>query len=172
MKATGSLKRGLARIRRAWLARKFDVAFAQADNLLKEWPDNPHLLVLWADLVQLLDTQEGPTLADAKAAYQRAAELDKESPEALIGLGHFLYAIEDDAKAASDCFAKAITLCRDWLRQTLKGKAEALSEIGRHQEAFECLAEAHWLAQREGKETDGPPRKEIIERSQMHRTAK
>ena len=117
-----------------------------------------------ADLIQLQDTEEGPSLEDAQAAYRRALAVDPESPEPLVGLAHFLYAVEDDAKGANVCFAKAVALCRSWLRETLLAQADTLTEMGRKQEAFDCLAEAHWLQRRGGKEANGANGAEILER--------
>src|SRR5262245_24581383 len=100
MNATTSLKRGLARIRREWQARRYELALAEVNRLLGNWPDNPQLLLIWANLVQLQDDKTGPTLDDAKAALQRAVELDEESPCTWIELGHFLNAVEDDPQGA------------------------------------------------------------------------
>src|ERR1700736_5456006 len=89
MKPVTALKRGLAKVRRDWQAGHYDRALAEVNRLLIEWPDNPHLLVMWADLIQLQEADDGPTLEEAKAAYRRAADLDSDSPAALIELGHF-----------------------------------------------------------------------------------
>src|SRR5437868_6608948 len=112
----------------------------------------------------LAKIQRGPALEEARAVYRRAAKLDPESPEALVGLGHYLYAVEDDVRGASEHFAKAITLCRDWLRETLLAQAKALTEVGRHAEAFDCLAEARWLERSDSKAANGASGKDILER--------
>jgi hypothetical protein len=155
MKSTSSFKRGVAKARREWLAKRYDRALAQVDRLLEEWADNPQLLVMWADLVQLQGGEDGPTLEDAKAAYQRAADLDQPSPSALLELGHFHYAVEDDAEKATQFFAKAINLCKSQLRQALLGQAKALAERDRKAEALACLAEAYWLETHDSKQRNG-----------------
>jgi tetratricopeptide (TPR) repeat protein len=163
MKPVRPFKRGVARVRHLWLAKKYEDALAEVSRLLKDWPDNPHLLVMWADLVQLQDTEEGPTLEDAKAAYQRATELDPQAPEALMELGHYYFAIEDDAESAGKCYAKAITLCKQFLKEALLAQAKALAERERESDALACLAEAYWLQAQNGKTSGGGSRKEILE---------
>ena len=163
MKPTSSLRRGLARIRREWRAGQYANALAHADRLRRDWPDNPQLLVLWAGLVQLQDTEDGPTLDDAKAAYQRAVELDDQSPAPLIELGHFLYAVQDDAEAASKYFDKAIDLCKRLLKEALLGQAKALAELERNAEAFACIAQSYWLQSGNGKALNGPESEAILE---------
>jgi tetratricopeptide (TPR) repeat protein len=164
VKSTSSFKHGLARVRRAWLARDFAKALAEVDKLLKQWPDNPHLLVLWADLIQLQDTDGEPTIEGAKAAYRRAIALNADSPEPHVGLGHYLFAVDDDPKAASECFAITVELCRSWLREALLAQAEALMELGRKQEAFDCRAQAHWLDKHNGKNSSGTTGKKVLNR--------
>ena len=155
MKTTASFKRGLAQVKREWQAGRYDRALSAVNRLLDDWPDNPRLLVAWADLVQLQDGANGPTLDEAKAAYQRSADLDDQSPAALTELGHFLYAVEDDAKAADQVFAKAAALSRRQLREALLARTKALLELGRKAEAFGCLREAIALEAFNGKPRDG-----------------
>jgi len=171
MRSISSLKRSLAKVRRLWLARKYAPAFAEVEHLRKEWPDNPHLLVMWADLLQLQDKDHGPSLQQAKLSYQRAIDLDAQSPEALVGLGHYLYAMDDDNKGAHACFAKAIALCRNWLRETLLAQAKVLNELGRQQEAFACLAEAHLVSQSNGRTANDANGQEILDQFEELRRA-
>src|SRR5438128_3006103 len=145
------MKRGLAQVRREWRAGRYGRALAEVDRLLKQWPNNPHLLIMQGNLIQLQDDNEGPTLKDAKLALRHAVDLDEESPRALIELGHFLYACEDDAKAAAKCFAKAIRLCKRQLKEALTEQAKVLSELERRSEALACLTEVYWLQSRNGK---------------------
>jgi len=79
-------------------------------------------------------------------------------------LGQFLYAIEDDAEAAAQCFDKAITLCKRLLKEALLGQAKALTELGRASEAFACLAQTYWLQAGNGKSLNGADSEEILER--------
>jgi hypothetical protein len=80
-----------------------------------------------------------------------AADLDEQSPVALVELGHLLYAMADDAQAASRYFQKAIPLCKDLLKEALIGQAKAFSELERDADALACLAEAYSLLAHDGK---------------------
>src|SRR5205823_367583 len=109
-----------------WRAGHYDRALTEVTRLREQWPDNPQLLIMWANLVQLQNEEAGPTpdeaeaafreasptLDEAQAALRRAIELDEESPAAWMECGHFLDAVADDAPAASKCFAQAIVLCK------------------------------------------------------------
>src|SRR5262249_25621094 len=154
MKPLTTFKRGVAKVRRDWKEGRYEVALAEVDRLLKEWPDNPQLLVMWADLIQLQEQANGSSLEGAKAAYRRAAELDGEGSPALVELGHFLYALEDDAKSASKAYEKAIVAYRRLLIEALLGKAKALHEMERVTEARACLDEAYMLRLRDPERTD------------------
>jgi len=165
MKSTGSFKRGLTKVRREWLAAHYDRALAEVSRLLNEWPDNPRLLIFWADLIQLQDTDEGPSLADAKAAYQRAIELSENSPEALTELGLFIYALEDNAQAALPYFEQAAEVCWSFLEQALVGQAEACAELERWSEAAALLREVHRIQAHRGKSANGDNGEEVLERA-------
>ena len=149
MKPIATFKRRVAKARRDWQEGRVAVALAEVDRLLKEWPDNPQLLVMWADLAQLQKQKNGAALDEAKAAYQRAAALGGEFPSALVELGHFHYSLEDDAKAANKTFERAVVACRRLLIEALLGKAKALHEMERITEARACLDEAYMLRLRD-----------------------
>jgi tetratricopeptide (TPR) repeat protein len=162
MKSLKSYKQGSAKIRREWVARRYEKALAEAARLLQEWPDNPSLLVMWADLIQLQAADRGPPLEQARAAYERAADLDSEGAAPLIELGHFHYAVEDDASAASKAYAKAIERSKTLLIDALLGQAKALTELGRKPEALACLAQAHWLQSGHSETSNGKAREDIM----------
>src|SRR5437867_114650 len=107
-------KQKLSTVSRLWEEREYDSALAEVESLLKSWPGNPHVHVLWASLVQL---QEGPKhdLDEAKQALQQAVELDKGSPAGAIELGHFLDNVEDDPNAAAKVYAEGVALARQLL---------------------------------------------------------
>lgn len=163
MKLTASFKRGVAQVKRAWRGARFDQALSAVNRLLKDWPDNPQLLTMWGNLVQLQTGETGPTLDEAHTALRRAAELDEESPAAWKELGHFLSAVEDDACGASRCFDKTISLCKKLLAEALLANAQSLTELERREEALACIAEAYWLQSHNGK-ANGSGGAEILDR--------
>lgn len=171
MKPTSALKRALVAVRSAWRAGRHARALAEVDRLLQLYCDNPHLLVLRGQLIQLQDDGGTPTLEDAKVAFQRAAALDEQSPAALIELGHYVFAVEDDAEAASKHFHKAITLCKALLKEALLGQASALSELGRRHESLACVAEAYWLESHNGKSPAKASEEEVLDRMESLRRA-
>jgi len=141
--------RVLSKIRKAISEGRYRSAWIEVNRLLDRNPDQPHLLVIRAELIQLQEDEEGtPGLEVAKQDLQKAISLDENSPAALIELGHFLYSVEDNADLASKYFRKAISLSRGLLEEALIGQAEVLHEQGQDTDAIACIAEAHSLRKR------------------------
>ena len=138
-----SVKRGITSIKTLRRQGRNDLALEEVDRLLEASPNAAHLLVMRGQLIQLQDDEDGkPTLDDAKKALKLAVELDDRSPNALIELGYYLYAVQDDTKAGAKYFQKAIDLSRELLGEALLGHAKALQELGRDTEALVHLQEA------------------------------
>lgn len=163
MKHSSSYKRTVLKIQKQCDSGKYSQALKLADDLLRDWPDQPQLLVLRGRLIQLQESPSGPTLDDAKSAFERAIDLDPESPAALIELGHYFYAVEDDSKRAAQCFEQAVHLTKQLLKDALMGQAKALSDLNHDQEALDCLIETYWLHPGNGKHSD-PDETEVKER--------
>jgi hypothetical protein len=146
-------KQKLSAISRLWREKDFDAALVEVEALLKIWPGNAHLHVLWASLVQL---QEEPKhdLDEAKQALQQAVEFDKGGPAAAIELGYFLDNVEDDPRAAAKVYAEAVATARQLLLEGLIGQAKALRQLERREEFMRCLLEALQLTR-----FDADPRK-------------
>jgi tetratricopeptide (TPR) repeat protein len=108
--------------------------------LLEQWPGNAQLQILRGSLIQLQDLPAA-SLDDAKQALQVAIDLDPSSPAASIELGHFLDSVEDDPKAASKAYLKAIAEARRLLIEGLIGHAKALLQLDQKEEALKCLSE-------------------------------
>jgi tetratricopeptide (TPR) repeat protein len=140
------LKKNLSAISRLWEEKDYDAALAEVESLLKSWPGNAHLHILWASLVQL---QENPQhdLDEAKQALQQAVELDRESPAAAIELGYFLDNVEDDPQAASKAYAEGVATARRLLIEGLIGQAKAFQQLEKREEFLRCLVEVLYLAQ-------------------------
>src|SRR5579884_3552703 len=123
-----AFKQKLAAVARLREEKRYDDALAAVEEMRKTWPGNGHLLVLWADLVQL---QENPrhSLDEAKQALQHAMELDDSSPASGIELGAFLDNVEDNPRAAAKVYAGAVAAARQLLLDGLIGQAKALLQL-------------------------------------------
>ncbi|HQU41923.1 MAG TPA: hypothetical protein PK867_03890 [Pirellulales bacterium] len=161
-----SFTKALANVSRLWAENDFEAALKEAEDLLEAWKGNAHLHILRASLIQL---QEHPTstLDDAKQALQDAIDLDTSSPAAAIELGHFLDAVEDDPRAASKVYTKALGQARRLLIEGLIGQAKALLQLEKRDEALRCVTELLQLthatsAGKRSKSASGP---DIIMRS-------
>ena len=146
MKDIRAFKQGLSTVSRFWKKREYDRALDEVKSLLKVWPGNAHLHVLWASLLQL---QEDPKydLNEAKEALQQAVQLDVGSPAAAIELGHFLDNVEDDPQGASKPYADGVAAARQLLMDGLIGQAKVFRQLNRRQEFLRCLLEILHLAQ-------------------------
>jgi tetratricopeptide (TPR) repeat protein len=151
-------KQKLAVVSRLWEEKDYDTALAEVESLLKIWPGNAHLHILWASPVQL---QEDPKhdLDEAKQALQRAVEFDKGSPAAAIELGHFLDNVEDDPHAASKAYAEGVAAARHLLIDGLIGQAKVFRQLDKREEFRRCLLEILHLARFER----GPKRTKAAE---------
>jgi predicted Zn-dependent protease len=68
-----TFKQKLSLVFRLWDNEDYDAALSKVEDLLKEWPGNARLHVLWASLVQLQEAPEH-ALDEARAALQRAVD--------------------------------------------------------------------------------------------------
>ena len=135
----------LSIVSRLWEAADYDTALAEVESLLKTWPGNARLHILWASLVQL---QEDPKhdLDEAKQALRQAVELDKESPAAAIELGYFLNNVGDDPHAASKAYADGVATARRLLIEGLIGQAKVFRQLEKREEFLHCLSEVLQVA--------------------------
>lgn len=137
-------QKSLNRIARISKQADYDRARTELCELLQRWPENSFLWRLKAELIQLSDRKDVP-LECAQEALQRSSELDPESPQAFVELGHFLFAVAGNSRVAVEHFDRAIALAQDCLLDALQGKAKAMADLGRREEALGYLAQAYWL---------------------------
>ncbi len=138
-------KQGLSTVSQLREEKAFDRALGEVESLLKLWPGNAHLHVLWASLEQLQEnTTHDPD--EAKQALQKAIELDKTSPVAAIEFGHFLDNVEDNPLAATIAFADGVSTARRLLIEGLIGQAKAYRQLGKREEFLRCLREVLQIA--------------------------
>jgi tetratricopeptide (TPR) repeat protein len=155
MNGTRSFKQKLSHVFRLWNEEDYDTALGEVESLLKVWPGNSQLHVLWASLVQLQEKPEHG-LEEAKQALHQALDLDKSSPAAAIELGHFLDGVEDDPQAAAKVYSEAVAQARHLLIEGLIGQAKAFRQLDKREEVMKCLMELLYLT----KAVSGPKRPE------------
>jgi len=140
MSSRHGFKQKLANVSRLWQKENYSSALTEVESMLKTWPGNAHLHVLWASLVQLQENS-GFSLDEARQALQQAVELDKDSPSSAIELGHFLDNVEDDPHAAAKAYAEGVAVARQLLIDGLIGQAKALRQLDKKEEFHRCLLE-------------------------------
>jgi tetratricopeptide (TPR) repeat protein len=133
-------KQKLSSVARLWDDQQYDKALHEVESLIQAWPGNAHLHILWASLVQLVESPRHQ-LDEAKLALQQAMDLDKDSPAAAIEMGHFLDNVEDNPRAASKHFADGVDAARKLLIDGLIGRAKALRQLDKREEFLRCLME-------------------------------
>ena len=136
-----TFKREISAIRRLWADSQFSEAIAKVEDLRREYPGNPQVLVMWASLVQLVEDSEH-SLDDAREALRLAVELDETSPGASIELGHYFDSVEDDPASASKAFASAAAIAKKLLVDALAGQGKSYLQLNRRTDAVRCLLEA------------------------------
>lgn len=80
----------LKQIKTLWKAKKFERALANLEKLLARHKECPRLWNLRGDLIQLLETQDGPPLAEAAKSYKTALRLNRNNLETLESLASLL----------------------------------------------------------------------------------
>ena len=98
-------------------ARKFEKALAGLEKLLTRRKECPYLWNLRGNLIQLLETQDGPPLAEAAKSYKTALRLNPNDLETLENLAHFYDAVEPKP-------AKAKRYAEAYIAKAKRGLAE------------------------------------------------
>lgn len=68
MMSSRAFQQKLSSVLRHWGDKQYDAALRDVDDMLKSWPGNSQLHVLWASLVQLQD-EPSHTLDEAKQGF-------------------------------------------------------------------------------------------------------
>ena len=95
--------------------------------LEKETTLAAHELVQKSACLQL--GSELGSLQEAEKALKQALELANDYVPALLDLGWFYYAVQDDAETGLSYFRKAEELSRASLEEALEGKEQCLEEL-------------------------------------------
>lgn len=144
MSTVAEFKSGISKIHSLLDKEKFGAALRELDSLMMEWPNQPALLVLRGELIQLQE-EDGPPIDEAIAALKKATVLDARNADAWLELGYIQFSVQDDAKTADKSFVRSISAASQTLVSALIGRAGALEELGKKSEAFECLLIARYL---------------------------
>lgn len=109
-------------------AEKYEAALAQLEKVKVHHQECPYLWILRGDLIQLLDTQDGPPLKEAGISYRKAVMLDSNNVYAIESLAHFYDAIEQQPERAryyANIFIKKVKQSLSDMEQILKEKLNA-----------------------------------------------
>lgn len=98
----------------------------------------PPLLLEKARAIQLAEDSAGLTLDDARSSIRQATMLAPHLPDAWIELGHFYFAVDDDAAQALVAFHQARACMKPGAvsNDLTLGEAKALVDAGRSSEAL------------------------------------
>lgn len=86
-------------------------------------------LVLKGQCLQLSPKGGAKELEAAESSFNAALSTDPEYVPALLELGWFYYAVEDDAKRALPFFDRAIAVSLEQLKEAIKGKRDCVEEL-------------------------------------------
>lgn len=85
--------------------------------------------LVWKGRFIQLGSEQGVALDEARKAFEAALEIAPGDPSALIELGWYWHAIEDEPNRALDYFEQAIAGATALLQEAGSGKADCLQEI-------------------------------------------
>jgi tetratricopeptide (TPR) repeat protein len=108
---------------------RFAQAFNSVEKLLSSSPFVPNLLVLRAQLLQLLDEDDGPDLSNVDDDLNAALAIDNKNVEAWIELGEFQLNVQDDPQQALGSFDKARELLKAWNLELGAAYLKTLQEL-------------------------------------------
>ena len=128
----------------AWLWPKPGQSPTRAilDACLQAVGEHPESSVLWCDLGTIMgrwDADSGFTAADYLRCYENAVKFDPNNAEAFQELGYVLDVYFSDYNGAERAFKRAIELGAE--HESYLGRARALAQMGRTDDAINILAE-------------------------------
>jgi tetratricopeptide (TPR) repeat protein len=92
-------------------------------------------LVLKGRCIQLSSGVGTPLLSEAERSFLEALRQDQDYVPALLELGWFYHAVEDDAEKALPFFEKALATSLGELKEAIRGKKGCLEELKSSDEA-------------------------------------
>ena len=91
------------------LERTTPAILARIEAAIRTEPKNADLWVLRGDAIQQSDELTNP-LTEVERSYRKAIEIDPSSADAHESLGHFWFAVMNDATKAKPFFERAVAL--------------------------------------------------------------
>src|SRR4051794_27918137 len=101
--------------------KKFDEILLILSDVEKKRKLSLAELVLRGTSIQLASGIGTPPLSEAAEAFTAALEEDRDYVPALLELGWFYYAVQDEAGKGLPFFERALTTSLQQLRETIKG---------------------------------------------------
>lgn len=124
-------------------AEKFDDVLALLSDIETQRSLTLRELVIKGRCIQLTSDLESWQLTDAVSAFEKALEIEPDYVPALIELGFFYYAIEDNASRALPLFEAAVRIVRAQLTEAAVGKSGCLEELEGEEAAATFLNALH-----------------------------
>jgi len=121
------MKEIIRKIRKLAIAGKYNEALELLETIPKQYMTSD-MWVKRGIYMQLGDGTDTYSLADAKESFKRAIALNPNNVEAMIELGYFLYAVEDNAIDAKRHFRKAVNLLSKLNNEALSGIKKCVEE--------------------------------------------
>lgn len=116
------------RLQRLFDAHRFDECVEEFRKLEASRDLLPNELVQKGACLQLGSGETG-SLEDVEEAYHRALELDADYVPALLELGWFYYAVQNETEKALSFFNRATELLNEDAREAAEGREKCLNEL-------------------------------------------
>ena len=120
---------------------KADEMLLKLNRLEKDRPLHPMELVWKGRYIQMGSGAVISDYREALPAFREALDIDDVFVPALLELGWFYYAVENNAKMALPFFDKALAVCLDQLREAIRGKQGCIEELQSSEAATNFLQE-------------------------------
>lgn len=116
-------------------SERFDEALSVLSSVEESRPLTADELVLKGSYIQLSSGVGTPPLNEAEHSLLEALRQDQDYVPALLELGWFYYAVENDAEKALPFFEKALATSLGELKEAIRGKKGCLEELKSSDEA-------------------------------------
>jgi len=105
---------------------------------------SPYLLTVKSQVIQLTDECNCYTLENAEESLLRAIQLEPKNVDAHVEIGYFYYAVSAQSDKAIPFFECAEKYAEEFLLDAILGKAKALVDLDKTNEAQLFLSESYF----------------------------